>query len=162
VEPRALPWAFGVRRYCVGCNVFSQHYGGPLLLYALLIGLAFHFLAEHASVKPGVEFCGRSLLRLGVARLGARITLPQLAQLGLLTAMVVLLAVVLTIVAGLLVAEHLGRTREEGVLSGAAVAICGASAALAVSSVLPPSKSTDRFTLLVVVGVTVLATVSMV
>lgn len=52
----------------------STSYGGPLLLYALFFGLAFHFLAADATCKPGVEFCSKILLRTGVALLGARIT----------------------------------------------------------------------------------------
>ncbi|KAA9161556.1 putative sulfate exporter family transporter, partial [Delftia sp. BR1] len=56
----------------------------------------------------------------------------------------------------------LGLTRPQGVLSGGAVAICGASAALAISSVLPRDKDSDRFTLTVVVTVTVLSTAAMV
>ena len=44
-------------------------------------------------------------------------------------------------------------------LSGGAVAICGASAALAISAVLPRDKHHDRFTLMVV---TVLSTVALV
>ena len=39
----------------------------PLLLYALLIGLSFHFIHDSPKVKPGVDFCGRTLLRIGVA-----------------------------------------------------------------------------------------------
>ena len=53
-------------------------------------------------------------------------------------------------------------TRAQGVLSGGAVAICGASAALAISAVLPREKEGDRFTLMVVVTVTVMSTVAMV
>ena len=47
-------------------------------------------------------------------------------------------------------------------LSGGAVAICGASAALAISAVLPRDKHHDRFTLMVVITVTVLSTVAIV
>jgi uncharacterized integral membrane protein (TIGR00698 family) len=42
------------------------------------------------------------------------------------------------------------------------VAICGASAALAISAVLPREKDRDRFTLMVVVTVTVLSTLAMI
>jgi uncharacterized integral membrane protein (TIGR00698 family) len=62
----------------------------------------------------------------------------------------------------LLLARWLKRPREEGLLSGGAVAICGASAVLALSSVLPQTRENERFTLLAVVGVTVLSTLSMV
>ncbi|MES2945268.1 MAG: putative sulfate exporter family transporter, partial [Pseudomonadota bacterium] len=129
---------------------------------ALLIGLAFHFLNSSPGVKTGVDFCGRTLLRIGVALLGARITLTQVAKLGVETALVLVLAVALTIAFGLLLARWLKRSREEGVLSGGAVAICGASAALAISSVLPQTRDNERFTLLTVVGVTVLSTLSMI
>lgn len=146
----------------LAATFLSEHYGGPQLLYALLIGLAFHFLNSNANVKTGVDFCGRVLLRVGVALLGARITLTQVAKLGVETALVIVVAVALTILFGLLLAKWLKRPREEGVLSGGAVAICGASAALAISSVLPQTKENERFTLLAVVGVTVLSTLSMI
>ncbi|ABE43110.1 YeiH family protein [Polaromonas sp. JS666] len=146
----------------LAATFLSEHYGGPQLLYALLIGLAFHFLCSNPRVRPGVDFCGRSLLRIGVALLGVRITLTQVARLGLESAVVIAVGVALTILFGLLLARWLKRPREEGLLSGGAVAICGASAVLALSSVLPQTRENERFTLLAVVGVTVLSTLSMV
>ncbi len=140
----------------------SEHYGGPQLLYALLIGLAFHFIHANPQAKPGIEFCGRTVLRIGVALLGVRITLSQVSQLGVEVALVVFIALVLTIFMGVWWARLLGRTREEGILSGGSVAICGASAALAISAVLPQTKANERFTLLAVVAVTVLSTVAMI
>ena len=56
----------------------------------------------------------------------------------------------------------MGRTKDEGLLSGGSVAICGVSAALAISAVLPQTKENQRFTLLAVVSVTVLSTITMV
>ena len=146
----------------LAATFLSGHFGGPQLLYALLIGLAFHFLSKSGGIKPGVDFCGRVLLRVGVALLGARITVGQIAKLGIETALAIVAAVALTIGFGLLLAKWLRRSRDEGLLSGGAVAICGASAALAISSVLPQTKENERFTLLAVVGVTVLSTLSMV
>ena len=146
----------------LSATFLSEHFGGPQLLYALLIGLSFHFIIKSTQIKPGVDFCGRSILRLGVALLGARITLGQVAQLGLDTVLLTALGVVLTMASGLLLAKLLGSTRDEGLLSGGAVAICGASAALAIASVLPQNPRNERFTLLTVVGVTVLSTIAMI
>jgi len=146
----------------LAATFLSDHYGGPQLLYALFIGLAFHFLVANPQVKPGIDFCGRTVLRLGVALLGARITLTQVVKLGVGSAVTIIVAVVLTVLLGMLLSRCLKRPREEGLLSGAAVAICGASAALAVSSVLPQTKENERFTLLAVVGVTVLSTLAMI
>lgn len=137
-------------------------YGGPQLLYALFLGVAFHYLSHEPRTKPGVEFCARGVLRFGVGLLGARITAEQIAALGWATAGVVVLAVVTTIACGLLLGRRLGMTRAQSMLSGGAVAICGASAALAISAVLPREKEGDRFTLMVVVMVTVMSTAAMV
>ena len=146
----------------LAATFLSEHFGGPQLLYALLIGLAFHFLITHPGMRTGVEFCGRTVLRCGVALLGARITFGQIQHLGVATALVVALALAGTIGFGLLLARWLQRTPAQGLLTGGAVAICGASAALAISSVLPQSRDNERFTLVVVVGVTVLSTLAMV
>ena len=165
-------WYAGTKRLLPGilvCGVIAlastflaEHHGGPQLLYALLLGLAFHFIHGNADAKAGIEFCGRTVLRLGVVLLGVRITLDQVVHLGVEVAALILSALVLTILLGVWSARWLGRTRDEGLLSGGAVAICGASAALAISAVLPQTKANERFTLLAVVAVTVLSTVAMV
>jgi uncharacterized integral membrane protein (TIGR00698 family) len=136
-------------------------HGGPQLLYALFFGICFHFLSEEASTRAGIEFCARSVLRVGVALLGARITVAQIAALGWTTATLVVVAVVSTIAVGVLAARRLGLGTASGVLSGGATAICGASAALALSAVMPRSPERDRFTLVVVVSVTTLSTLAM-
>ncbi len=139
----------------------SEHHGGPALLYALLLGLSFHFLAQDAHLQPGIHFCSRTVLRIGVALLGARIGVDQVQALGWPTALLVVGGVAMTLAAGLLLARALGCRRDEGIVSGCAVGICGASAALAVASVLPPTRENESFTLLTVVGVTVLSTLAM-
>ncbi len=146
----------------LAATFLSRTYGGPQLLYALLIGLSFHFLAANPVMAVGINFCARSVLRVGVALLGARITAPQVVNLGLNTALIILAAVAMTIVLGVLLARWLDRSREEGLLSGCAVGICGASAVLAVSSVLPATKENEQFTLLAVIGVTVMSTLAMI
>ena len=140
----------------------AQLHGGPQMLYALFFGVALNYLSGEARTKPGIEFCARQLLRLGVGLLGARITASQIAGLGWFTALTVVAAVLTTIACGVLLGRRLGLSRAQGVLSGGAVAICGASAALAISAVLPRDKHHDRFTLMVVITVTVLSTVAMV
>lgn len=146
----------------MAATLVSTLHGGPQLLYALFFGVAFHYLSSDAKTKPGIEFCSRNVLRLGVGLLGARITASQIAGLGWSTAVIVILAVMTTMYCGSLLGRRLGMTRAQGVLSGGSVAICGASAALAISSVLPRTKDSERFTLTVVVTVTVLSTIAMV
>jgi len=140
----------------------ATQYGGPQLLYALMMGMSLHFLYENQRIAAGIDFSGRTLLRIGVALLGARITLGQVADLGWMSAIVIVAAVFLTIGCGILLARVMKRRTEEGVLSGGAVAICGASAALAISAALPQSRENERTTLLMVVGVTIFSTLAMI
>ena len=146
----------------IAATSVSTLHGGPQLLYALLFGVAFHYLSHEPRTKPGIEFCSRAVLRLGVGLLGARITAAQIAGLGWETALTVIAAIVTTMLCGLAIGKRLGMTRAQRVLSGGAVAICGASAALAISAVLPREKEGDRFTLMVVVTVTVMSTLAMI
>ena len=57
----------------------SDHYGAPAMLMALLLGIAFHFLAEEGRCVAGINVTSRTVLRLGVALLGARISV-EMAQ----------------------------------------------------------------------------------
>jgi uncharacterized integral membrane protein (TIGR00698 family) len=140
----------------------SDHYGGPTILYALLLGMAFHFLSQEGRCVPGVEFAARTILRLGVALLGARITATQVLELGVGPVLTVVAGVALTIAAGRLLARLFGLDRDLGLLTGGAVAICGASAALALSAVMPRDQHSERNLILTVVGVTTLSTIAMV
>jgi uncharacterized integral membrane protein (TIGR00698 family) len=140
----------------------ADHYGGPTLLYALLFGMSLHFLSEESRCREGIEFAARTVLRLGVALLGARMTFEQVGDLGLGPVLTVIGSVALVIIMGGLLARALGLTRDLGLLTGGAVAICGASAALALSAVMPRNQASERNTILTVVGVTTLSTMAMV
>jgi len=140
----------------------AQHYGAPVMLFALLVGMAFHFLHEGGRCVAGIEFSSRTVLRLGVALLGARITTAQIMEVGLVPVATVIVGVVTTILVGLALAKRLKLAPVFGVLSGGSVAICGASAALAIATVLPQSRDKERDTILVVVAVTALSTLAMI
>lgn len=146
----------------LSATYISSNYGGPQLLYALFFGLAFHFLSTDKTCQPGIEFSSKTLLRAGVALLGARITVEQIVSVGATPLIIVIGSLLATLGFGYFLSRWLKRPVEEGILSGGSVAICGASAALAISAVLPQTKETEKFTLLTVVGVTTLSTIAMV
>ena len=140
----------------------GQHYGAPVLLFALLLGTGMNFLSVDGPCAPGVEFCARSLLRVGVALLGLRITLDQVAALGWGPVVLVVVSVAITIAVSVVAARLLGFQGLFGLLTGAATAICGASAALALSAALPAHPLKERATLFTVIGVSALSTFAMV
>jgi uncharacterized integral membrane protein (TIGR00698 family) len=140
----------------------SQHYGAPVMLFALLLGLAMNFLSGDGPCAPGIEFTARQVLRIGVALLGLRITLAQIAELGVAPVGIVIVSVALTIGLSMLAARAMGFNTLFGLLSGGATAICGASAAMALAAALPAHPQKERATLFTVVGVSALSTLAMI
>lgn len=96
----------------------SEHYGAPVMLFALLLGIAMNFLAADGKCKAGIEFTARAVLRLGIALLGMRITLEQIATLGWKPVALVVIVVVATIAVSVVAAKVLGFKRIFGMLTG--------------------------------------------
>lgn len=134
---------------------------GPIMLFALLLGIAVNFLGRIEHFNPGISFTSKFVLRLGVALLGLKITLGDVAALGTAPLLLVLAAITLTILASTAAARFMGFDPRFGVLSGGATAICGASAAMALSAALPNHPMKERATLYTVVGVSTLSTAAM-
>ncbi len=161
----ALRWFPGVLLCATigaAASFLGTHYAAPVMLFALLLGIAFNFLATDARCKAGVDLSAKFLLRLGVGLLGVRVALDDIAAFGLggLAALAGLMA--LTIGSGFVAARLFARQWRFALLTGGAVAICGASAALAIAAVIPHNDKTERNTLFTVVAVTSLSTVAMV
>jgi uncharacterized integral membrane protein (TIGR00698 family) len=162
---RAHELAPGVIACCViaaAATFLSEHYKAPVMLFALLLGIAMNFLATETRCGPGIAFTGRAVLRSGVALLGLRITFGDISALGWQPVAGVVVSVSLTILVSVAVARMLGFRTSFGVLSGGATAICGASAALALAAAMPPHPHREKATSFTVIGVSTLSTVAMV
>lgn len=146
----------------VTAQFLSDHYGAPAMLMALLLGIAFHFLAEEGRCVEGINFAARVVLRIGVALLGVRISVELLLGLGAGSIALVITGVIATILFGLLGARMLGRGWRLALLTGGSVAICGASAAMAIAAVLPKNEHSERNLIFTVLAVTVLSTIAMI
>ena len=140
----------------------ADHYAGPVMLFALLLGMAMNFLSEVDRCKAGISFASRTVLRLGVALLGFRITIAEIAALGWQPVVLVISVVTLTILLSVWVARAIGFKTEFGLLTGGATAICGASAAMALSAALPADERKERLTGFTIIGVSTLSTLAMI
>jgi len=159
---RLLPGLMVAFTVGFAASFLGEHYGAPSLLFALLLGLSLGFIYEDERSAEGIDFCARTVLRFAIALLGFRIALTDLLVLGWQTLALILGGVILTIFFGVMIARVAGLNKRLGLLSSGAVAICGASAALAISAVLPNDKYKDRDTAFVVVGVTTLSIMVMI
>jgi len=146
----------------VTAQFLSEHHGAPAMLMALLLGMAFHFLSEEGRCVTGINFTASTVLRIGVALLGARISFEMLVGLGTNLILLVIAGVVATILFALIGAKLLGRGWRLALLTGGAVAICGASAAMAIAAVLPKNQHSERNLIFTVLSVTVLSSVAMI
>lgn len=157
-----LPGLIASGIVAIAAMFLSEHYGASAMLFALLLGMALNFLGAEGKTVPGIRFAASFVLRLGVALLGLRITVGDIAALGLSTSLMIVSAVVLTMLFGAICVRMTHAHRHFGILTGGAVAICGASAALAIAAVLPRHPQHERDTSFAVIGVTAMSTCAMV
>ena len=109
-----------------------------------------------------MQFASKSLLRLGVSLLGVRISVEMVAELGWQMIALVVGGLLATIAFGLSASRLFGFRYRFAFLSAGAVAICGASAAMAIAAILPKDAQSEDRLVFTVVGVTVLSTVAMI
>jgi uncharacterized integral membrane protein (TIGR00698 family) len=146
----------------IAAQFLSDHYGAPAMLMALLLGIAFHFLSEEGRCVAGIDFCAKKVLRIGVALLGMRISVDLLVGLGAGTILLLVATLAATIGFGLIAAKLLGRGWRLALITSGSVAICGASAAMAIAAVLPRNEFSERNLIFTVLSVTVLSTLAMI
>lgn len=146
----------------MAAQFLSEHYGAPVMLMAILLGIPFQFLSEEERTAPGILFASKTVLRVGVGLLGIRVSVGMVQQVGSMFLVAVALAVGLTILLSVLIAPLMNKDRMFGFLTGGAVAICGASAAMAIGSLLPKKPESERDLSFTVISVTLLSTVAMI
>lgn len=146
----------------ITAKFLSEHYATPAMLLALLLGIAVSFLGEEGKTVEGIGFAARSLLRLGIAFLGVRISMSLMAGLGWDLIALVIGGVLATIAFGMLVARFFGHKWRFAFLTAGSVAICGASAAMAIGAILPRDERSEERLIFTVLGVTVLSTIAMI
>lgn len=157
-----LPGLLMAALVAMSAQFISDHYGAPVMLMAILLGIPFQFLSTEERTALGIQYASKIVLRIGVALLGVRVSIDMLTGIGGGFAALLTLGVAATIGLAILTAPLFARDRHFGFLAGGAVAICGASAAMAIASLLPNDKSSERDLTFTVVSVTVASTVAMI
>lgn len=127
---------------------------------ALVLGL---IVGSVPRVRPvtlaGARVAGRSALRIGVALLGARLTLGAVIAGGLSAVIGALIIVVVGLALGIALARRMAVPRRLGWLVAAGMAICGNSAILALSPVI---RAEERETTYAVSTITVFGLASVI
>ena len=105
------------------------------LVLALLLGIAMQLAPDglRTEAKAGVGFISNKFLRLGIILLGFRLNLEQLADSGVKTILVAIVAVTGTIVLTYYLSRKFGASAELAILSTCGCGVCGAAAVMGVS-----------------------------
>ena len=157
-----FPGVLAAVTVAIASRFLADQYGSPIMLFALLLGMAFHFLYQDKICCHGIDFASKNVLQFGVALLGLGVTIDQVVSIGIVPLVVVMFTIFLTLISGPLLTRFFKRGWRLGLLTSGAVAICGASAALAIASVLPKNEFSERNTIFTVISVTTLSTMAMI
>jgi len=156
-----LPGAFVTAIAALAAAWLADHYAAPIVLMGLLIGLSMSFLSQDRRTHAGLDLMSQTALRIGIVLVGARITAAQLAELGPLPFALLVLIMIAVIVVTVATARLFAQEKHAALLAGGATAICGASAALALYSLIGDKRVDQaRFTL-TLVGITVASALAM-
>lgn len=134
-------------------TAFAVSIAVPLspLVVAMILGILMSSVVSIPSrFGPGLDLCARRLLRIGVVLLGLRLSMSELLGLGWPTLFLVLSAVCLTFVVTLWVGRVMGLSRGQTILTATGVSICGASAVVAINSVIDADEDEVASTVAVV------------
>ena len=107
---------------------------------------------------PGIRFCTKQVLRWGIVLYGFRLTLSEVAAVGIPAVAVDLVVVTVTILGGILLGRLLKIDRDTALMTSTGSAICGAAAVLGAEPVV---KCEGYKTAIAVSTVVIFGTLSM-
>ncbi len=107
-----------------------------------------------ATWVPGIIFCSKKILRLGIILYGFRLTLTDIADVGLAGISVDIIVVIVTILGGVFIGRLLKMDKETALLTSVGSGICGAAAVLGAESTIQtkPFKTAVAVATVVIFG----------
>lgn len=126
--------------YIADFPFFKRLSFSPLIIGILLGMIYANSLRHHlpATWVPGIQFCAKQLLRLGIILYGFRLTLANIVAVGLSAIVVDAVIVVGTILLGVLFGKWLKMDRDTALLTAVGSSICGAAAVLGADATIKP------------------------
>src|SRR5574344_658970 len=127
------------------------------LIIGILIGIVYaNCLRNHLPETwvPGIKFCTKQILRLGIILYGFKLTIQNVVAVGLPSLVVDTIIVSGTIMLGLLFGKILKIDRETALMTSTGSAICGAAAVLGAEPIVKcePHKTAVAVTTVVIFG----------
>lgn len=150
---------------CAAFYIGSAHVFTALSISPLIIGIVLgmiyaNLLRMHLPETwvPGIQFCSKRLLRIGIILYGFRLTFQDIAAVGVAGVTVDAIIVAVTIVGGYFVGRALKMDKDTAMLVSIGSGVCGAAAVLGAEATM---KSKPYKTAVAVATVVIFGTVAM-
>ena len=132
----------------------------PMIIGIILGMLYANSLRNHLPETwvPGIQFCSKKILRLGIILYGFRLTLQDIAAVGTAGILVDAIVVAVTILCGVMVGKWMKMDRDLTLLTSIGSGICGAAAVLGAESTI---QTKPYKTAVAVATVVIFGTISM-
>lgn len=131
------------------------------LIIGIVLGMAYaNSLRNHlpATWGPGIKFCSKSILRLGIILYGFRLTFQDVVAVGVPGIVIDCIIVAVTILGGVMVGKWLKMDSDIVLLTSIGSGICGAAAVLGAEATI---KTQPYKTAVAVATVVIFGTISM-
>lgn len=131
------------------------------LIIGIVLGMAYaNSLRNHlpATWGPGIKFCSKSILRLGIILYGFRLTFQDVVAVGLPGIVIDCIIVAVTILGGVMVGKWMKMDSDIALLTSIGSGICGAAAVLGAEATI---KTQPYKTAVAVATVVIFGTLSM-
>lgn len=146
--------------YIGSAQIFTTLSISPLIIGIILGMIYANMLRMHLPETwvPGIQFCAKRLLRIGIILYGFRLTFQDIAAVGLAGITVDAIIVTVTIIGGYYIGRLLKMDRETALLTSVGSGICGAAAVLGTEATI---RSQPYKTAVAVATVVIFGTIAM-
>jgi len=116
------------------------------IMVAILLGLAIgNLLALPASLRPGIDFAVKRVLRIGIVLLGLKLSIVEVGAIGLKSLPIILVTIPAAILLVTFLGRRLGLPDRLATLIAVGTGICGNTAIVAVSPTIAAKKEETSY-----------------
>lgn len=152
---------FACASFYIGEAQFLKDLSISPMIIGIVLGMIYaNSLRNHLpdTWVPGIQFCSKRLLRIGIIFYGFRLTLQNIVEVGLPGVIIDIIVVTVTIIGGVIIGKMLKMDKETALLTSVGSGICGAAAVLGAEATI---RSQPYKTAVAVATVVIFGTISM-
>ncbi len=152
---------FACASFYIGEARFLQEISFSPMIIGIILGMLYANSLRNNLPEtwvPGIQFCSKKILRIGIILYGFRLTFQDIAAVGVAGILVDAVIVAVTILGGVLIGRWLKMDSDTALLTSVGSGICGAAAVLGAESTI---RTQPYKTAVAVATVVIFGTISM-